>query len=270
MPTVTSALGNPIAVNDVIVRAVAAPYKGMGNNATVALAIEFDISKLDLVEKNGVLTGDVEVSFIATDTKGKVRPGKRYDTTMTLKKAAAETAFRTGVRVISQIELPKGKYQLRIAAGGHSRAGSLVYDLEVPDFSQGLQMSGVSLTTATSAMLSTFRAADPLGKALPGPPVAMRDFAREDTIVLYAEAYDRTRGAQLPLITADLRTATGDVIGKLLQQKQSSALHAEMGGIGLSATLPLAGVRTGIYVIHVEARAENGSVAQRNVPIRVW
>ena len=94
--------------------------------------------------------------------------------------------------------------------------------------------------------------------------------AREDTIAIYAEAYDRTRGAQLPLITADLRTATGDVIGKLLQQKQSSALHAEMGGIGLSATLPLAGVRTGIYVIHVEARAENGSVAQRNVPIRVW
>jgi hypothetical protein len=29
MPTVTSALGNPIAVSDVIVRAVAAPYKGM-------------------------------------------------------------------------------------------------------------------------------------------------------------------------------------------------------------------------------------------------
>jgi hypothetical protein len=48
------------------------------------------------------------VSFIATDTKGKVRPGKRYDTTMTLKKEAAETAFRTGVRVLSQIELPKG------------------------------------------------------------------------------------------------------------------------------------------------------------------
>jgi len=212
----------------------------------------------------------ISVSFIATDMKGKVRPGKRYDTTMTLKKEAAETAFRTGVRVISQIELPKGKYQLRIAAGGHARAGSLVYDLDVPDFSEGLQISGVSLTTATATALSTFRATDPLGKALPGPPVAMRDFAREDTIAIYAEAYDRTRGAKLPLITADLRTAGGDVIGKLLQQKQSSTLHADAAGIGLSALLPLGGGQPGIYVIHVEARSENGSVVQRNVPIRVW
>jgi hypothetical protein len=258
-------------VNDVIVRAVATPYKGQGNKATIALAIEFDISKLDLVDKNGLLTGDMEVSFLATDTKGKVHPGRRYDTTVSLKKDAAETAFRTGVRVVSQIELRKGKYQLRIAAGGHSRAGSLVYDLEVPDFSNGLQLSGISLTTATAPMLSTFRAADPIGRALAGPPVAMRDFARQDTIAIYAEAYDGDRRTALPAVTADLRTGSGTVIGKLLQQKQSSALHADSGAIGLSALLPLGGIQPGIYVIHVEAIAANGKdVVHRDVPIRVW
>jgi VWFA-related protein len=275
MPTVTSALDNPIAVNDVVVRAVATPYKGQGSNSTVALTIEFDISKLDLVDNNGVLAGDVEVSFLAIDTKGKVHPGRRYDTMLTLKKDAAEAAFRTGVRVVSQIELPKGRYQLRIAAGGHTRAGSLVYDLEVPDFSTGLQLSGVSLTTATAPVISTFKAVDPIGAALPGPPVALRDFAHQDTVAIYAEAYDGDRRTALPTITAELRTAGGTVVGKLLQQKQSSALHAEGGAIGLSAALPLSGVQPGVYVIHVEASGTNGKdnstdVVSRDVPIRVW
>jgi VWFA-related protein len=270
MPTVSSALGSAIAVNDVTIRAVATPYRGQGSNATVALAIEFDIARLDLVDKNGLLTGDMEVSFVATDTKGKVHPGRRYDTTVSLKKDVAQSAFGNGVRVVSQIDLPKGKYQLRIAAGGHSRAGSLVYDLEVPDFANGLQMSGVSLTSLAAPALSTFRATDPLGSALPGPPVAMRDFTRQDIVQIYAEAYDGERRNALPTVTADLRTSNGTVIGKLLQQKQSSALHAQ-NGIALSAILPLAGVQPGIYVIHVEANATNGKgTVQRDVPIRVW
>ena len=74
------------------------------------------------------------------------------------------------MRVVSEFELPHGRYQLRIAAGSPPRAGSVVYDLEVPDFGNGLQMSGVSITTATAADVATFRAAEPLGKALPGPP----------------------------------------------------------------------------------------------------
>jgi VWFA-related protein len=271
MPTVTSALGSPTPVSDVAVRAVATPYKGQGNKTAVALAIEFDISKLDLIEKNGVLAGDVEVSFLATDVKGKVHPGRRYDTAIALKKEAAESAFRTGVRVISQIELPKGKYQLRIAAGGHSRAGSLVYDLEIPDFSNGLQMSGIALTTATAPVLATFRAVDPLKTALPGPPVAMRDFSRQDAVAIYVEAYEGDRRTALPTLTAVLRTADGTVLGKLLQQKQSSALHAEGGAIGLSALLPLDSVQPGVYVIHVEAHSADGkAIVSRDVPIHVW
>jgi VWFA-related protein len=271
MTTVTSALSSAVAVNDVIMRAVATPYKGKGNAATVALAIEFDISKLDLVEKNGLLTGDVEVSFIATDAKGKVRPGRRYDTTISMKKEAAESAFRNGVRVVSQMELPKGRYQLRIAAGGKARAGSVLYDLEVPDFDNGLQMSGVSLTGGAAATLSTFRAADPLGTALPGPPVAMRDFSRQDAVTIYVEAYDGNSPTARPSVTADLRTPAGTVIGKLLQQKQSSPRYAGTAGIGHAATLPLAGVQPGIYVIHIEATGANGKdMTYREVPIRVW
>jgi hypothetical protein len=144
----------------------------------------------------------------------------------------------------------------------------VVYDLEVPDFTDGLQMSGISLTTATAPVLSTFRASDPLGKALPGPPVALRDFARQDTVALYAESYN---GKERTLMSADLRTTDGRVIGKLLEQKQSSSLRADPGSTGLSALLPLAGLQPGVYLVHVEAKGEGAKdVVQREIPIRVW
>ena len=168
-------------------------------------------------------------------------------------------------------EILKVAGDMRVAAGSHSRAGSVVYDLEVPDFGDGLQMSGVSLTSATSNVLGTQKATDPLGKALPGPPIALRDFARQDTVALYVEAYDQNRKPQLPLVTADLRTADGKVIGKLPEQKQASSLHADQGAIGLTAAFPLSGLQPGVYLVHIEARSDNGKdVRQREIPIRVW
>jgi hypothetical protein len=105
---------------------------------------------------------------------------------------------------------------------------------------------------------------------LPAPPVATRDFSRQETVSIYAEAYDLNGRTALPTMTAELRTAAGTLSGKLLQQRQSPALQAKSGAVGLSATLPLGGVQPGIYVIHVEATASNGKDGiHRDVPIRV-
>ena len=118
--------------------------------------------------------------------------------------------------------------------------------------------------------LSTFRAADFVGSMLPAPPVATRDFSRQETVSIYAEAYDLNGRTALPTMTAELRIAAGTLSGKLLQQRQSPALQAKSGAVGLSATLPLGGVQPGIYVIHVEATASNGKDGiHRDVPIRV-
>jgi hypothetical protein len=63
---------------------------------------------------------------------------------------------RMRVRVVSELALPEGRYQVRVAAGSPLEAGNVVYDLEVPDFSDGpLAMSGLSLVTRTEpAVLS--------------------------------------------------------------------------------------------------------------------
>ncbi len=45
---------------------------------------------------------------------------------------------QTGFRMLNRMELPPGRYQLRVAAhdSGGGAVGSVLYDLEVPDFNK--------------------------------------------------------------------------------------------------------------------------------------
>ena len=63
-----------------------------------------------------------------------------------------------GFRVNPRIDLPPGRYQVRIGAreSGAGEVGTVFYDLEVPDFAkEKLTMSDVLLTAATSKLVMT-------------------------------------------------------------------------------------------------------------------
>ena len=55
---------------------------------------------------------------------------------MNLRPETRARVEQTGVRLLNRIDLPPGRYQLRVAARdtGRRRVGSVIYDLEVPDF----------------------------------------------------------------------------------------------------------------------------------------
>lgn len=271
MPAVAEALASPLAVPDVPMRVGAAAYRTRGRNASVALVVEFDLSKLGLVEKDGTLSGEFEITYLATDASGKVRPGRRHTATLSLKQSAAGLAFRAGARVLSEFELPAGRYQLRVAAGGEVRAGSIVYDLDVPDFGRRpLAVSGLSLTVLSAPAATTLRVRDPLGRVLPTPPVASRDFASADTMTFHAEVYEE-RGERKPaLVTADLRREDGTVVKTAAALKGLPLLSGAASGRGVSGVFPLADLQPGVYLLHVDARSADGRVAAREVPIRVW
>ena len=96
-------------------------------------------------------------------------------------------------------------------------AGSVVYDLDVPDFGKGpLTMSGIALTTASAAAMTTLRPHDPLGDVLSTPPTTSREFAIGEQVVLFAEVYDnrearRNDGPRTIELTASLLTERGRV-----------------------------------------------------------
>jgi VWFA-related protein len=274
LPTVAAALSSPVGVNDLGMRVTAAAYRGKAKNAAIALVIEFDASKLELVEKNGIMTADLEVSYLATDAKGKVKPGKRQAGSIGIKKELMPQTLHTGVRLVTKFELPEGRYQLRIALGSIARAGSVVYDLEVPDFSAGaLTMSNVLLTSTTAQIVVNSKLGEVVATGLPTPPVATRDFARQETLSVYAEVYENGKraGSTPPPLVVELRDPSGKVVRTATQQKTSTPVSGDDKALAITSSMPLSELEAGPYVLHLQTRTADGDhTAQREIPVRLW
>jgi hypothetical protein len=274
-PAVSEALGSPLPMAGVPIQVFAAPYKGTAPNAAIALVFEIDVKNLDFVETNGTFNEQVEVAYTAISVQGKVFPGERQTATLTLKPDTYERAKARGLRVLSQASLPPGRYQLRVAAGNKAgKAGSVVYDLEVPDFNkEAFSMGGVSLTAASSGQAPTIKPKDPLGDFLPGPPTTVREFDKGDLVVLFTEFYENARNAAPHMLDfkAELRAEGGRVVQQVSDERSSTELQGTSGGYGFNARLPLDSVEAGIYVIHVEgrSRANQDTVVSRDIQIKV-
>ena len=251
----------------------AGAYKGEAPNAAVAVVLELDASKLDFVEANGTFNEALEIASVATDSKGKVFGGERQTANLTLKPDTYARAKERGFRVLTQMNLPPGHYQLRLAAGNkNGKAGSVLYDLEVPEFyKEKFVMSGVALTAASAGLTPTVKAKDPLGDFLPGPPIATREFEAGDTLMFFAEFYEN--GANSPHMVdlkAELRAEGGRVVREATEQRSSAEVRGG-GGYGFAGRLPLSDLEPGLYVLHVEGRSRQGenAVASRDIQVRI-
>jgi VWFA-related protein len=274
-PALTEAIGSPLPVSGVPIRVFAAPYKGTAPDAAVAYVVEVDVNNFAFVEKDGVFSETIEVVNTSTDSKGKVFPGERQFVNLNLKPDTLDRAKRRGFRLVNQLSLPPGRYQLRVAASSRDgRTGSVLYDLEVPDFAkEKFVMSGVALTSRAAAEAPTVRPKDPLADYLPGPPTTMREFTRDDSIAVFAEFYENNPGAPAHMLefTAELRAEGGRVVQNVTDERSSSDLQGGSGGYGFSARMPLDEVEPGLYVLHVEGHARVGNLpaVSRDIQIRV-
>jgi VWFA-related protein len=245
---VEAALANPMATSGMGMRVTAAPFKSSGRDATVTLAVDLDASELAFNDTNGSFTGTLELRHLAIDVNHKIYPEFRHTSTMTLDAANLERLRASGVRIVSQFDVPKGRYQVRVAATSGGWNGSVVYDVEVPDFTADpLALSGVALAALAPAATATLRpstikrtsqksrqcraasceasvvmesrltawsadvektGAHILRDVLPAPPTTTREFAPEETLALYAEVYDNNRAADKEAPYAIRLTAT--------------------------------------------------------------
>jgi VWFA-related protein len=271
------ALGSPVPIAGIPLTVAAAAYKGEAPNAMVALSLEMKVDDFRFTEENGLFNDKVEVTFSSVDAKGTVHPGSRHELTMTMRPDTMTRARERGFRVISQIDLPPGRYQVRVAAAeeGANRVGSVLYDLEVPDFyGRGLTMSGLSLTSAANAATPTALAMDPLGTLLPAPPTTVREFDRHDTLVLFTEIYENAPGTAPHTVDIGMtiRADDGRVVFENREERSSSDLTGNRGGYGYGVRLPLSDFAPGTYVIRVEGRSRaNGNEpgVSRDVLIRI-
>ena len=253
------AMNSPLPIAGIGMSVFAAPFKGNAPNAAVAIAVELAAGTFTYTEKNGVFTNDLELGFTAVDAKGKQHAGDRNTINLGLKPDTMARVKARGFRVISQIDLPPGRYQLRIAAAeSGGKAGSVLYDLEVPDFYKSpLTMSGLAITAASAGQTPTARSKDPLRDLLPGPPTATREFQRGDELALFAEFYENAPGAPAHKldITTTIRSDEGRVVMQNQEERASTELQGGRGGYGYTTRIPLTDFAPGTYVLHVEAKS---------------
>jgi hypothetical protein len=245
----------------------AASYKGTAREADVVISVEMDASRLDLIRNRNSVDGEIEIAAAAISAAGKVVKGQRYRLRLRLKADTYERAQANGLRLLSEMSLPPGRYQLRVVAGNISSpsAGSVMYDLAVPDFTKDpLVMSDVSLTSASAEQVVTLMPEQPLRDVLPAPPTASREFTAGETLTVYAEVYEnlRNRSAGTVDLKAELRDEAGRVLHTVMGIRSLSELRRASDAHRFIAELPVNG-EPGLYVIHVEAQGQIGE--QRTV-----
>jgi hypothetical protein len=255
------AMSSPVPVAGLPLAATAGVFKGPDGKGAVVISTTIGARDLSLVEKNGTFNNDLEIAWVAVDQQGKVFPGDRNTLNLALKPDTVTRLRAGGFRVISTLELPPGRYQLRVAAreANTRRSGSLNYDVEVPDFKERLSMSGLALTSIASSLVPTARPKDPLLKLLPGPMSTHRDFVQGDEIALFTEVYEAGGGpAHKVQISLTLKAEGGQTVYQTREERDSAELAGSSGGYGFTTRIPLRDIAPGLYVLRVEAESQIG------------
>jgi VWFA-related protein len=265
-------LASPIPVTAIPLTLSAAAYAGAASDASIALAVEMQADAFRFVEKDDRFLDTVELSISAVDAGGAVRGGRQHKLDLELRADNAVLARKRGLRVTSELSLPPGRYQLRVAVAetGAGRTGSVFHDVEIPDFrAAGLSISGVALTSGDASQTPTVRALDPLANVLVSPATTAREFQRDDVIALLAEFYDN--GAVTPHALEMSAVAHGEDGRTVFEHRDQRS----SGGIDVrhryAVQIPLNGFAPGSYTIRIEGRslAGGGRSAARDVPIRI-
>jgi hypothetical protein len=254
-PELREALDSPLPVSGLTLHVFAAPFKGTAPNASVLFGVELRGRDMKVDPNSKIL-----LSYLAIDATGKVKGGNTDSLALTnLRPDTKARIEQTGLRMLNRLDLPPGKYQLRIAAHDPSggNVGSVQYDLDVPDYAKApFSMSGLVLTSAAGSAFPTVKQDEQLKPMMPGPPVALRAFPQNDEIALFTEVYDNagTTPHKVDIVTT-VTTDEGKVLFKTDEVRDSADLGGKRGGYGYAARVPLKDLALGSYVLKVEAKS---------------
>ncbi len=206
----------------------------------------------------------VELRVTAFDPDGRERASKRQRATLAL----LPTEDAAEYEVLTYLELPPGRYNLRLA--GHSpyldETGSVYYDVEMPRFSElDLAMSGIALTASPGVLAAP---KDALRDVLPILPTTQRVIDSAEYVTAFAQIYQKHRRDPRP-VTVDMRVLAED--RSVVMQKQTAYSASDFGddkSVDYRVALPLENWQAGRFVLILEV-SDNATSIRRAVPFRV-
>jgi VWFA-related protein len=255
-PEVRELLDRPWAQSGLTLGVTAAALKRSDEAASVVVTIQLAGRDLPFRQEGDRAVNEIEVSLLAIDHEGRVRGGGRMLAQPRLRPETRERVGRLGMRFMRTLELPPGRYQLRVAAreAEQGKRGSVVYDLQVPDYGdEELVMSGLLVTSRTAPLTLTASTDDQVELPIETPPTVMRTFALDDVVTAYAEVYDELAPAHDFTITARVTRDDGLVVFRSTEERASSELDVD-GRLAHEVAIPLADLSPGQYVLQIEAK----------------
>jgi hypothetical protein len=182
-----------------------------------------------------------------------------------MKPDTAKRVMATGFRVIQTLDLVPGRYNLRVGVreGNTRKAGSVTFDLEVPDFLKApLTMSDIALTSALKRRRADRPSERSTRKMLPGPLSSYREFATVDEIALFAEIYDNVKQPHKVEITATAKAEADRPCIRLPENHDSSELAGSAGGYGFQTRIPLKASRR-VSTCYASRRSHRLAIVRR-------
>lgn len=245
-----TALAGVLPKSDLPLQIMAAPFliPGKKPRTTVAIAVGFRGPFQPSAER---VVENVDLQVAAFNSDGRSFGNTRGQATVTLRANADGPAeFET----FTTIDLQPGRYQMRLAAnvGSLSTAGSVYYDVDVPDFaSEPLSMSGL-LLSATPAL--PFAPREGLRPAVPVVPTTRRTFAANThKVSAYARVYQGAKARVAPVtVRTTIRDAQDLIVFEKSQPLAANAFGSERAA-DFTIELPLTQLPAGAYVLTVEA-----------------
>jgi VWFA-related protein len=262
-PEVRELLDRPWAQTGLTLGVTAAAFRGTAGSASVAATIHVSGRGLPFRQDGDRAVNEIEVSLLAIDQEGRVRDGGRMLARPRLLAPTRERVLSLGLRFVRRLDLPPGRYQLRVAAreAEQGKRGSVFYDLEVPGFGgEELAMSGVLVTSKSAPRTLTASTDDQVERLLETPPTVTRTFATDDVLSTYTEVYPGRKTPRDLTLTARLTSAEGLVVFRATEERGPSDLGAD-GRLSHQVAVPLADLRPGRYVLEIEARPPGGEEA---------
>jgi VWFA-related protein len=267
-PAVKAALESPLPTSGLTLSVFATPFRGEGGKASLLLGTEVRGADLSLAAN-----GKLEISYIAVDTKGDIVAGNTETVGFALKPETKTRVERSGLRLLSRMDVPPGRYQVRVAGrdDGNGRVGSVIADVVIPDYAkETLSLSGIALASAGASYMPTARSDERLKTVLPAAPMGARGFVRGDQVVAYAEVYDTDKSAHTVDVTTTVTGVDDGAVAFRNTEEHPSTDFQAGHVVGVKAQLPVPDLTAGAYILRIEARSRRGNtVAAREVPFQV-